>query len=67
MSKILTISVWLQPAKRRDLERLESEEGLTLDISDTLDMFTEEPPVNTGPVSGPDLFLLTKFFFLVYR
>jgi hypothetical protein len=41
----------LQPAKRQDLERLDSEEGLNLDISDTLDMFVEQPlPIKTAPV-----------------
>ena len=36
------------PAQRRDLNRLESEEGLSLDISDTLDMFDEPEPRKRG-------------------
>lgn len=42
-----------QVAKRRELERLESDEGLSLDISDTMDMFTEEPvkPAKAAPVT----------------
>lgn len=41
-----------QPARRQDLARLDSEEGLNLDISDTLDMFSEEPPpLKVAPVT----------------
>jgi hypothetical protein len=40
----------MQPAKRNNLERLESDEGLSLDISDTMDMFTDELPIKAPPV-----------------
>jgi hypothetical protein len=53
----------VQAGKRNNLERLESDEGLTLDISDTLDMFTEELPVKAPPViiSPRILYYSTKF------
>jgi hypothetical protein len=40
----------MQPGSRKSLDRLTSEEGLDLDISDTLDMFHDQPPIKTAPV-----------------
>jgi hypothetical protein len=40
----------LQAGSRKSLDRLTSEEGLDLDISDTLDMFHDQQPIKKAPV-----------------